>query len=196
MMEAPIKDELVEILVEELSMKNFLSIILPKLLPQGYELGINCFIRVHEGKQDLHKKLPSRIRAYSYYSKPCKIIIIQDQDSNDCILLKQEIAKLIDNNGKIGYIIRIACRELEAWYLGDMDAIEKVYPKFKAANYKNRAGFRNPDRIESPSTELKRLIPQFQKGIASKAIPNFMDIESNQSLSFIHLKNGIRRFLG
>ena len=50
-----IKEEIVEILVEEHSMENFLKELLPTILPAGYRLDINCFIRVHEGKQHLKK---------------------------------------------------------------------------------------------------------------------------------------------
>lgn len=191
----PLKDILVEILVEELSMKNFLWIILPQILPEGYVLGRNCFIRVHEGKQDLQKQLPSKIRAYHYYNKPCKVIVIQDQDSNDCIELKQKIQQLITESAPIDHLIRIACHELEAWYIGDMDAIEKLYPKFKAASHQNKAIFRNPDVLENPATELKRLIPAFQKGLASREIPKFMDVNKNRSVSFNNLINGVQRFL-
>ncbi len=191
----PLKEELVEILVEELSMKNLLLIILPQILPEGYAIGGNCFVRVHEGKQDLHKQLPSRVRAYQYYNKPCKVIVIQDQDSNNCIELKQKIQHLIVENAALDNLIRIACYELEAWYIGDLDAIEKVYSKFKAVSYKNKVLFRNPDTVVNPSVELKRLIPPFQKGLASKEIPKFMNIQQNRSVSFNHLVNGIIRFL-
>ncbi|NJN77574.1 MAG: hypothetical protein HC803_03985 [Saprospiraceae bacterium] len=54
----------VEILVEELSMKNVLDIILHQILPEGYVLGVNCFIRPHQGKSDLQKSIPIKVNAF------------------------------------------------------------------------------------------------------------------------------------
>jgi hypothetical protein len=55
----------VEILVEEPSMKEFLGILLPKILDDFWVLNSNFFIRSFEGKSDLQKNIPSKIKAYS-----------------------------------------------------------------------------------------------------------------------------------
>ena len=52
-----------EILVEEPSIAEVLRVILPKVLPVGWALDVNCFVRYHEGKQDL-QGLPL-FRAYA-----------------------------------------------------------------------------------------------------------------------------------
>jgi hypothetical protein len=188
------KDELIEILVEEPSMKNFLTGILPQILPIGYQLNANCFIRDHQGKQDLRKSIPSKVKAYKHYNKPVKVIIIQDQDSSDCKVLKNELIELVNQNSAIPSLVRIACRELEAWYIGDMDALESVYPNFKANNYKRWSKFRNPDKCNA-SDEIKKLIPTFQKGIVSREIVKYIDLNNNTSESFNHLISGIKKFL-
>ncbi len=180
------KDEFIEILVEEPSMKNFLTGILPRILPNGYYLNGNCFIRDHQGKQDLKKSIPSKVKAYQYYSKTVKVIIIQDQDSSDCRILKNELLELVNNNSTIPSLVRIACRELEAWYLGDMDALEAVYPDFKANKYKNWSKFRNPDSCNA-SEEIKKLVPTFQKGTASREIVKYIDLNRNKSKSLNNL---------
>jgi len=159
----------VEILVEESSMKHFLINILPLILPDGICLNRNCFIRQHEGKQHLKKEIPKKVRAYKHYGTPVKVIIIHDQDSADCKVLKADLTKLVNDSGPLPHLIRIACRELEAWYLGDMDAIEQVYPKFKAARYRNWNKFRNSDLCNA-SDELRKIIPEFQKGVAAREI--------------------------
>ncbi len=189
------KEEMIEILVEEASMKNLLEVILPQILPEGYELEINCFIRPHQGKSDLKKSIPKKARAYQYFPQPVKLIIIQDQDSNDCIKLKESLRKLVeDNNTELPYLIRIACKELENWYLGDMQAIEKAYPNFKAIRHENKAKYRNPDNVFG-AAEMEKLVKDFSKGIASRTIPNYMEIEANNSDSFNHLISGLQRFL-
>ncbi len=184
----------IEFLLEEPSMENVLTLILPKILPKGFTLNINCFLRPHHGKSDLRKSIPNKIRAFSKSSEEVKIVIIHDQDSNDCKQLKQELLELCNQNGTCPVLIRIACRELESWYLGDMDAIEKVYPKFKAHKYKNLAKFRNPDICNS-SDELRKIIKDFQKGQASREIPKYFDFEKNSSESFNQFRNGLIRFL-
>lgn len=185
---------IVEILLEEPSMENFLRVLLPKILPPNYVLDENCFLRPHNGKSDLKKSIPNKIKVFSNYYEPARVIIIHDQDSNDCKILKKSLIDLCKVNGDCPVLIRIACRELESWYLGDMDAIEKVYPKFKAKNFKKVAKFRNPDLLQA-SQELKILVPEFQKGVASKNIAKFISIDKNTSLSFSHLISGIRKFL-
>lgn len=102
--------------------------------------------------------------------------------------------ELVEQNGDLPVLVRIACRELEAWYLGDMDAIEKVYPRFKASQHRNKKKFRDPDH-PNPSDELAKLIPEFGKTTAAREIPKHMDLENNRSVSFNHLISGIRRFL-
>ena len=55
----------IEILVEEPSMKAFLSILLPKILSDNYwTLNQNYFIRSFDGKSDLQNNIPSKIKAF------------------------------------------------------------------------------------------------------------------------------------
>ncbi|MCU7906401.1 MAG: DUF4276 family protein [Candidatus Thiodiazotropha sp. (ex Epidulcina cf. delphinae)] len=90
----------------------------------------------------------------------------------------------------------IACYELEAWYFGDLPAVEKAYPKFNAANYQNKAKYRIPDNIQKPSSELQRLIDKFQKGSASRVVPIHMDIDANRSAGFNYFIRGVRALTG
>ena len=189
------RDMAVEILVEEPSMENVLNIILPQILPEGYKLGINCFIRPHQGKSDLQKSIPKKVQAYQHFPKNVSLIVIQDQDSNDCMTLKQVLIDLIQSkNRHQPYLVRIACKELENWYLGDMNAIETVYPSFKAAQHQNKARYRDADSTFG-AYELDRLINGFSKGFASKHVPKHMNVAVNKSLSFQHLVSGVQRFL-
>jgi hypothetical protein len=185
----------VEILVEEPSMKNVLDIILPQILPEGYALGVNCFIRPHQGKSDLQKSIPIKVNAFKAYPTIVRLIVIQDQDSNDCMVLKQDLIDLIQTqNLHQPHLIRIACKELENWYLGDMQAIEAVYPTFKARTHQRKAKYRHSDNIFG-ADDLERQIKDFSKGYASKNIPKNMILDKNTSSSFNHLLSGVQRFL-
>lgn len=182
-----------EILTEEASMENFLRTILPKILPSEYALDQNCFIHSHEGKSDLKKSIPKKLKAYPHFPNPVKLLIVHDQDSNDCKELKQELQSLCRQT-QIPVLIRIACKELENWYLGDMQAIEKVYPKSKMTNLKNKRKFRDTDQIFG-ADELESLIIGFSKTYASREIPKHMKVDNNNSKSFNHLIEGIKKLL-
>jgi len=184
----------VEFLLEEPSMENFLRIILPNILPEDICLDVNCFLRPHNGKSDLMKSIPNKVQVFSNFHIPSKIVIVHDQDTSDCIALKAQIKGLVNINNACDVLIRIPCRELEAWYLGDMDSIKPVYSRFKPENHKNKAKFRNPDNLMA-SDEMKKLCPEFQKGYASKNIPKYMNININKSTSFNHFIVGLNNFL-
>lgn len=185
----------IEFLLEEYSMKVFLEILLPRILPVEIKLNEHYFLRAHEGKSDLKKSIPRKMSAFNSLNTPVGILILQDQDSNDCILLKKELLSLCEipkNNVK--YLVRIVCRELEAWYLGDMDAIQKAYPKFVARKFKNKAKFRYPDDSNAYD-EIKKILPSFQKVEGARRISPHINIEMNRSPSFQQFVNGLRTFI-
>ncbi|MCP4214809.1 MAG: DUF4276 family protein [bacterium] len=178
-------------------MEHLLEIILPKILPPGYEPRRNYFLRPHQGKSDLQKSIPRKMKAFSGYHEPVILVILHDQDSNDCIELKKKLTELCKSSGSCSFLIRIVCRELESWYLGDMQAIESVYPSFKAKKYINKAKFRNPDRCNA-ADELTKILPKFSiknKVKASKSIPQHFDIAGNRSVSFNHFVSGLKKLL-
>ena len=124
-----------EFLVEERSMAEVLKVLLPRILPASWVLDENYFIRPHEGKSDLKRSIPKKLKGFAQHKEQTTgFIIIQDQDSNDCRQLKQELVALCKANQapNIKFLVRIVCHELEAWYLGDMKAIPprgQVHPE-------------------------------------------------------------------
>lgn len=183
-----------EILVEEPSMAEFLRIVVPNLLPDGWHLDYNVFIRKHQGKSDLKKSIPTKLKAFSRWNEPVGFIIMQDQDSNDCRLLKQELQALCHDYERIPILIRIVCRELEAWYLGDMSAIQKAYPSFKAKSYAGKSKFRKPDFCNAKD-ELKKILPSYQETSAARIIAPHIQAENNNSESFRQFVTGFKRFI-
>ncbi len=181
-----------EILTEEKSMECFLEGLLPRILPEGFALGQNCFIHSHEGKSQLLKSIPKKMKAYPYFPEPVRVLIIHDQDSNDCKELKSRLQSLC--SPEILYLIRIACKELENWYLGDFDAIEQSFPEVKASHYRSKAKFRNPDKLHG-ADEMSKLTKNLSKTAAARRIAPIINIEINQSESFNQLLNGITKLL-
>ncbi len=186
----------IEILVEEPSMEAFLRNLLPRILPKGIVVDTNCFIIPHQGKQDLRLRIPRRIRAYRHYPERVYLIVIQDQDSNDCVLLKQGIVDDIRQaDAHVPALVRIACRELENWYLGDLRSVEMVYPGSRASKLVMKSKFRSADRLNG-SDEMKNLSPHFSKIACARAMAKVIDTESGRSHSFLKTVEGIRSFVG
>jgi hypothetical protein len=134
-------------LLEEPSMKNVLEILLPKIIPHESPRAIEYSLHSHSGKSELKKSIPKKIKIFGRqhsYNEPVIVVILHDQHSHDCVSLKHELVELCRSSGNYPFLIRIVCKELESWYLGDMEAIEKAYPGFKSQKYKNKRKFPNP----------------------------------------------------
>lgn len=181
------------IFTEEPSAKNVFEVILPKIIPE------NVMFRIysHQGKQDLERGLRSALPSISRIPNS-RILITRDQDSSDCKELKEDLIAIIGNNCNCPYKIRIVCRELEAWFLGDLSAIKKAYSRFRPENYIGRAEFRNVDNLTQPNDYLLKIIPEFTgretlpKLETSNTIAPFLKIEDNKSTSFNATINAIR----
>lgn len=163
-------------LLEEQSMKCFLDGLLPRILPAEID-----FITIpHEGKSDLQKSLTAKLQGWN--EPGVKFVVVQDQDSNDCKQLKEDLKKLCQNAHK-EVLIRIACHELEAWYFGDMNALGEAYG-VDLSGAKRKSKYRTPDAIMHPKAELKRLLPQHQQIAGARRLAPLIDIQNNSSASF------------
>ena len=188
-----------EILVEEPSIAEVLKTILPKVLPDGWAVGENCFVRPHEGKQDLRASIPRKMRVAGNKDYETGFIIVHDQDANDCRRLKAELVELCADAQIAGFPpfkVRIVCRELESWYWGDMDAIEHVFPRFRAAKYRNKKQFRQPDACVSPKHELKRIVGEYPQIATARDLAAHMDVLANKSQSFRCFIACVKQMLG
>ncbi len=112
-------------MLEEESAGHLLDVVLHKIsLPDG--VSFQCV--PHQGKSDLQKSIPLKLAAWRQPNS--FFIILHDLDSNpDCIVLKNELRQLCEKASNHTPMIRIICQELEAWYFGDLDAVEKAFPK-------------------------------------------------------------------
>lgn len=187
----------IEFLVEEASMAELLRSILPRLLPAPWKLDVNYFIRPHEGKSDLKRSIPNKVKAYSKCPYSTCFIVLQDQDSNDCKKLKKELVDLCEQNksNNINYLVRIVCHELEAWYIGDVNAIHSVFPRFRIDKYKNDRMFRSPDRCVNPKLRLKKIVGEYSQINVAREIGQYMDLNNNKSESFLQFMSGIQKIL-
>ncbi|MCY4150204.1 MAG: DUF4276 family protein [Gammaproteobacteria bacterium] len=171
-------------LLEEFSAGAMLESLLPRLLKDGTEHRFIPF----QGKQDLEKQLVRKIR--SYQKERVRFIVLRDQDSHpDCEKVKNGLLELCDQSGKAGKCrVRIACKELEAFYLADLSAVEKALGIRGISQRQQSRKFRSPDEQDNPSRLLQSLTENKYKKIAgSRAIGQHLDMKNQRSSSFRNL---------
>lgn len=183
-------------LLEEPSMKELLDNLLPRLLSSlEIDTSIVSFMTVpHEGKQDLEKSIPRKLRGWR--EPGVRFIVIRDQDGADCVKLKEKLYQLCVDAGREDSIVRIACNELESWFLGDLVAVAAAYNKPEVARLQTKAKYRDPDNLTNAAQELKKLIPSYQKLKGARLIAPYIDYRRNHSNSFRVLVEGVVRAIG
>ncbi len=173
--------------LEEQSAEELLKGLLPKVLPEG--VIFRCI--VFEGKQDMEKQLTRRIRGYR--APNALFIVLRDQDTGDCLAVKKKLAVLCRQAKCDRVLIRIACRELESWYLADLKAVEKGLSCDKLAEQQLNKKYRAPDYLHSPKQELMRLTKNHYQEIGgSRAIGPHLEPDNTRSRSFAVFIAGIR----
>jgi len=176
-------------MLEEQSAQEMLEKIVPRLLSPETQI-VARYIKF-EGKQDLDKQLHPKLS--SYLNPDARFIILRDQDSSDCLSIKSDLASLCNRAGRSEAIIRIACHELEAFYLGGLTAVEIGLGIAGIACQQTKAKFRNPDSLISPARQLERLTKnRYQKLAGSRAIAPHLNLENCGSRSFHNLVQAIR----
>ena len=138
-------------LLEERSMKILLDGLLPRLFPN---LTFLCL--PHEGKQDLEKSVPRKLRRWQ--EPGVQFVVLRDNDSGDCHALKQHLRILCQQGGRSDSLVRIVCQELEAWYLGEPEALAEAFDDEQLCQIVGRR-HRDPDAVVKPSIALKNLAP-------------------------------------
>lgn len=188
-----------DFLLEEPSLEEALKHILPKISRNKATFRTHIF----RGKTDLIRKLPGRLKGYSaWLPENYKIIVLIDEDREDCQQLKQQLEAIAQSAGlttkssspanKAYQVInRIVIEELEAWFFGDVDAICQAYPKV-SPNLANQARYRDPDAIQGGTWEaLERVLKRagyhkggLEKFRAAREIAPHMNPSMNRSRSF------------
>lgn len=142
----------IEILIEDISGMKMLEAVLPKLLGQQ---GEPHTWRVHPykgigripkslsvigdpTKRILLDQLPRILSGYGNTPGIDAVIVVLDSDRRDCKSFLAELKKLAaDCNSISRTMFRLAIEEVEAWYLGDREALRTAYPRIKT-NVLNR----------------------------------------------------------
>ena len=166
-------------------MRELLKGILPRFLPDD----VSVVYLVFEGKQDLEKNIERKIRGWRLPNS--SFVIVRDQDSApDCRDVKKKLVELAQTSGK-PVLVRIACRTLEAWVAGDLDAVSRAFDDPKIARQKSSRKFRDPDALGSAYDDLRELVPTYQKVDGARRVGPLLDPKSNASSSFKALLTGV-----
>ncbi|MFO8057371.1 MAG: DUF4276 family protein [bacterium] len=187
-----------EVLVEEPSAKTVINALLPPVMGAAHTYEV----RVFQGKQDLLKKLPERLKGYKKWVPPdWKIIVLVDLDRHECHELKNKLEKIAAastmttksvNEHRFQVVNRVVIEELEAWFFGDIKAMRAAYPRLPY-NLESKKAYRNPDMITKPSEALWRLlqrsgyyknVSRMPKNKVARDISLYMDPSLNTSQSF------------
>jgi len=163
-------------LLEEPSMKEFLESFLPRAIPD-----LNFLCVWHEGKRDLEKSIPRKLRGWK--EPGAHFVIVRDNDGAPCKRVKAKLVKLCKQGGRPTTLVRIACQELESWYLGEPDALAAAFGDDKLRDLAVKARYRDPDAVARPSDEMQRLVPQFQKIDAARRMGAALTVSGSASRS-------------
>ena len=169
---------MIVVLTEEESMRECLEVLISRLWPDSI-LGKDWIVLSFQGKNDLEKSIPKKMRSWNYGNP--HFIILRDNDGGDCFAIKRRLRD-IAQRGNRPFHVRIVCRELESWLLGDFNAIKRAYPRIAAVS--NRPKFRNPDALTNPSQQLDSLVNERAKINRAKNISQHFDLTANRSKSF------------
>ncbi|MEZ5660048.1 MAG: DUF4276 family protein [Burkholderiaceae bacterium] len=148
-----------------------------------------------EGKQDLERQVARKLRAYK--NELARFIIVRDQDSHpECTVVKQRLIDLCTQSGKAAHcLVRIACTELESFYLADLRAVGAALGMPDLHRFQGRRKFRSPDSTQNSYRELRKLTQNtYQKIAGSRAIGEHLSLDNARSPSFQNLVAAIRRF--
>lgn len=185
----------IDFLVEEPSMEALLRALLPRMLTKTTSYEIYSF----QGKQEMLKLLPDRLKGYSHWLPTDHgLVILIDRDQQDCKELKKKLLK-IARSAKIKHALtRIAIEELEAWYFGDWKAVRKSYPKVDP-NVPQQSRYRDPDAIRGGTWEaFERILKKagyFTTGLrkleVAREIGQNLNPSLNSSRSFQVFRSGV-----
>lgn len=177
-------------LLEGPSEKEAIVAWLPVLLPAQTQAHFIVF----DGKQDMEKRMALKMRHWRLPAS--RFIVLRDQDSGDCGQVKAALwARCVEAGREAETLVRVACHELESFFLGDWLAVARGFGVPRLAELDRKAIYRDPDRITLPEAELRRHIPSYQKREGARRIAPHMDLQRNRSRSFAHLRDAITRLV-
>ncbi|MDR2861275.1 MAG: DUF4276 family protein [Syntrophobacterales bacterium] len=196
-----------QFLTEDQSSAKAIKILIPKLLGSKITYNIHPYKGIGHipkglcpksdaSKRILLDQLPKILRGYGRTPHCGTIVIICDLDDKDKNKFSAELHKLLSAcDPKPVTIFCLAIEEFEAWYLGDLAALKKAYPKAKDSiltRYKNDSICGTWELLADAVYKggSKALMEKGwqavgeEKSVWAKTITPHMNVENNRSPSF------------
>ena len=170
-------------------MRVLLDDLLPRLFP-----GLRFKCVKHEGKTDLERSIPRKLRAWR--EPGVRFVVVRDNDGADCRARKEALRGLCEAARRPDTLIRLACQELEAWYLGEPEALADAFGDQSLRNLGQKKGLRDPDTVPRPHDVLERFVPEFQKVSGARRMAQHLTREHNRSTSFQIFLAGVEAVAG
>jgi hypothetical protein len=153
-------------------------------------------------REGLLDQLPAKLRAYGRSLDPAtdRVVVLVDLDDDDCINLKRRLVALLDHcDPSPAVLFRIAIEETEAFYLGDLRAIQEAFPHAKIRRMK---GYEQ-DSICGTWELFQRVVDArsedkvgWAERISSHLSTEWRGRDANRSNSFQQLCRGLLRIAG
>lgn len=210
-----------EILVEDLSGKELLDVLVPKIINttnNTYRIkhykGIGRLPKdlrttPDPAKRILLEQLPRLLKGYGKsFTANEAVIVVLDCDRRPCGAFKEELmGALAVCNPKPKAFFRIAVEEIEAWLLGDRAAVQRAYPHLNSGEYdtytqdsivgtwEKLADIAMPPKAAKALKKAAFYEIGKQKSEWARNIGAGMDIDANLSPSFNCFKQKLRELM-
>lgn len=211
----------IEVLVEDSSGAKLIEILLPKVIgplgkPHTWRVhpykGIGRIPAGLSAKSDPSKRalldqLPRLLAGYGKTQGIGAVVVVLDSDSRDCKAFLTDLKELLRYcHPAPTTLFRLAIEEMEAWLLGDRQALTAAYPRAKVAvleRYQQDSVCGTwellADAVYSGGSAAIRKagwpLPGKIKHEWVERISPYMDVETNRSPSFCKFREGLRRLV-
>lgn len=211
----------IEVLVEDSSGAKLIGTLLPAVIgdfdsPHTWRvlrykgigrLPAGLSVKADPAKRALLDQLPRLLTGYGKTPGIDAVVVVLDSDRRDCKSFLKELQTLLQRcRPAPNALFRLAIEELEAWYLGDRQALLAAYPRAR----KDVLGRYHQDSVcgtwevladavhPGGSTALQKAgwpLPGEIKHDWAERIGPRMNIEQNMSPSFCKFRDGLRRLV-
>lgn len=208
----------IEILVEDSSGEKLLAALLPQLLGEPHTWRVHAYKGIGRipknmnagadpAKRILLDQLPRLLQGYGRTPGIDAVVVVLDTDKRNCVDFLAELKTVADACVPVpNTLFRLAIEEVEAWYLGDQDALLAAYPRAKRDVLGRYVQDSPCDTCElladaiykGGSAAIKKAgwpLPGQIKHEWAEKIGPLLIAERNVSPSFGKLRDGLRRLI-